>query len=166
MVFPVDLVKPLLHCFCRTHSFTISHICLFIPLKLSIMVQSFLLFALAAFTGLMEASPVRRAPSGKRGIAFPKQFKGQAGSAFTHAFNGQSSITWMYDWEAVIDGTPIQGLEYVPLLHSNQQWCTEGWSQNVATARSKYDVKYVLSFNEPDQNGYVFSSIYLPFQLV
>lgn len=118
------------------------------------MVQSTLLFALAAFTGLMEASPIhRRAGAGKRGIAFPKQFNGQAGSQFTHAFEGKSAISWMYDWEAVIDGEPVGGLEFVPLLHSNQQWCTEGWEQNVKNAQSKYDVKYVLSFNEPDQAG-------------
>jgi hypothetical protein len=129
------------------------HTCPIIHLQLLAMVQSSLLFALAAYTGLMEASPIRRAPSGKRGLAFPKQFNGQAGSTFTQAFNGQSSISWMYDWEAVIDGTPMQGLEYVPLLHSNEQWCTEGWTQNVANARSKYNVKYVLSFNEPDQSG-------------
>lgn len=59
----------------------------------------------------------RRATDGKRGIAFPKQFNGQSGSQWTHAFAGQSQITWMYDWEAVIDGEPIKGLEYVPLLH-------------------------------------------------
>lgn len=117
------------------------------------MVQASLLFALAAFSGFMEASPIRRSSSGKRGLAFPKQFNGQAGSQYTHAFDGQSSISWMYNWEAVIDGEPIKNVEYVPLLHSNQQWCTEGWTQNVANARSKYDVKYVLSFNEPDQVG-------------
>jgi hypothetical protein len=124
------------------------------------MVQSTLLFALAALSGVMEASPMHghahvhhRSGAGKRGIAFPKQFNGQAGSQWTHAFGAQSQITWMYDWEAVIDGEPAQGLEYVPLLHSNQDWCTSGWSQNVANARSKYDVKYILSFNEPDQVG-------------
>ncbi|KAH7408449.1 hypothetical protein DE146DRAFT_646239 [Phaeosphaeria sp. MPI-PUGE-AT-0046c] len=117
------------------------------------MVQSSLLLALAAFTGFMEASPIRRATGGKRGLAFPKQFNGQAGSSFTHAFAGSNKISWMYDWEAVIDGEPVSGLEYVPLLHSNQQWCTEGWAQNVANARTKYDVKYVLSINEPDQVG-------------
>ncbi|KAH8732804.1 hypothetical protein GQ44DRAFT_601580 [Phaeosphaeriaceae sp. PMI808] len=117
------------------------------------MVQSSLLLALAAFTGLMEASPIqRRAASGKRGLAFPKQFNGQAGSSYTKPFAG-SQVSWMYDWEAVIDGETAQGLEYVPLLHSNQDWCTSGWTQNVANARSKYDVKYVLSFNEPDQVG-------------
>jgi hypothetical protein len=117
------------------------------------MVQSSLLFALAAFTGLMEASPIRRAVAGKRGLAFPKQFNGQPGSSFTQPFEGHSQVTWLYDWEAVIDGTPAKGLEYVPLLHSNQDWCTSGWTQNVANARSKYDVKYVLGFNEPDQVG-------------
>ncbi|EAT88503.2 hypothetical protein SNOG_04743 [Parastagonospora nodorum SN15] len=59
----------------------------------------------------------------------------------------------MYDWEAVIDGTLRSDLEYVPLLHSNQQWCTEGWEQNVANARAKYNVQNILSFNEPDQVG-------------
>ncbi|KAH5504346.1 hypothetical protein HBI52_160030 [Parastagonospora nodorum] len=63
---------------------------------------------------------------------------GQPGAAFTQAFNGKDSISWMYDWEAVIDSTPRSDLEYVPLLHSNQQWCTEGWEQNVANARAKY----------------------------
>jgi hypothetical protein len=84
------------------------------------MIQTSLLFALAAFTGLMEASPVRRGNAGnagKRGLAFPKQFNGQAGSAYTQPFAGKSQISWMYDWEAVIDGTPAPGLEYVPLLH-------------------------------------------------
>ena len=101
----------------------------------------------------MEASPIRRASSGKRGLAFPKQFNGQPGATFTQAFNGKDSISWMYDWEAVIDGTPRSDLEYVPLLHSNQQWCTEGWEQNVANARAKYNVQNILSFNEPDQVG-------------
>jgi hypothetical protein len=117
------------------------------------MVQSSLLFALAAFTSLMEASPIRRGTSGKRGIAFPKEFNGQQGSTWTHAFEGKSPITWMYDWEAVIDGSPVSGLEYVPLLHSNQDWCTQGWTDNVNAARKNYNVKNILSFNEPDQSG-------------
>jgi hypothetical protein len=85
------------------------------------MVQASLLFALATFTSLMEASPIRRGSAGKRGLAFPKQFNGQAGSAYTQPFAGKSQISWMYDWEAVIDGTPAPGLEYVPLLHRYAQ---------------------------------------------
>lgn len=88
------------------------------------MVQSTLLFALAAFAGVMDATPLhghahvhKRSGAGKRGLAFPKQFNGQAGSQWTQPFAGSSQVTWMYDWEAVIDGTPAQGLEYVPLLH-------------------------------------------------
>jgi hypothetical protein len=117
------------------------------------MVQSSLLLAFAALTSLMEASPIRRASSGKRGIAFPKNFNGQQGSAFTHAFDGKSQVSWMYDWEAVIDGSPISGLEYVPLLHSNEEWCTTGFTDNVNAARNQYNVKNILSFNEPDQAG-------------
>jgi hypothetical protein len=154
----VDLSLSLSH-LSITHSFGIIIPVLSFTHSDHIMVQTSLLFALAAFTGLMEASPIRRSTSGKRGIAFPKAFNGQQGSQFTHAFAGQQSkISWMYDWEAVIDGEPINGLEYVPLLHSNQQWCTEGWTQNVANARAKYNVQSVLSFNEPDQVGYVIPS--------
>jgi hypothetical protein len=118
------------------------------------MVQSSILLALAAFIGLMDASPIQqRAVTGKRGLAFPKQFNNQAGSQWTKQFAGSSKVTWMYDWEAVIDGSAVSGLEYVPLLHSNQDWCTTGWTQNVANARKNYNVKSVLSFNEPDQYG-------------
>lgn len=126
------------------------------------MVKSTLLLALAGLSGLIEASPVhqqhqkyhqRRAATGKRGLAFPKNFHGNPGSAYTHSFAGHSKISWMYDWEAVIDGEPVGGLEFVPLLHSNQDWCTSGWTQNVANAQSKYQVTHVLSFNEPDQVG-------------
>ena len=52
-------------------------------------------------------------------------------------------------------GTPVSGLDYVPLLHSNEDWCTSGWSTNVANAQKNYKVTHVLSFNEPDQCGYV-----------
>jgi hypothetical protein len=52
----------------------------------------------------------------------------------------------------VIEGEPID-LEYVPLLHSNQEWCTQGWVDNVARAQKTYKVSHVLSFNEPDQCG-------------
>ena len=94
------------------------------------MVQSTsLILALAAFTGLMNASPIkpRADGEGKRGLAFPKQFNGQAGSQWTKYFAGSNKITWMYDWEAVIDGQGPSNLEYVPLLHSNQDWCVSGW---------------------------------------
>lgn len=113
---------------------------------------------LATLAALTDAAPTKRASAGKRGLAFPKQNNGVAGSTYTQLFKSYDQITWMYDWEAVIDGTPVSGLEYVPLLHSNQDWCTAGWTANVANAQKNYNVKNVLSFNEPDQCGYVFSS--------
>jgi hypothetical protein len=108
--------------------------------------------ALAGLSTMIEASPLQPRGGGKRGLAFPKQHNGVAGSQYTRHFAGKSKVTWMYDWEAVIDGQAVD-LEYVPLLHSNQNWCTEGWFTNVAAAQQKYRVTSVLSFNEPDQVG-------------
>ncbi|KAF1932016.1 glycoside hydrolase family 128 protein [Didymella exigua CBS 183.55] len=116
-------------------------------------IKSSLFMGLAALAALTEAAPTKRASAGKRGLAFPKQNNGVAGSTYTQLFKSYDQITWMYDWEAVIDGTPVSGLEYVPLLHSNQDWCTSGWTTNVANAKKSYSVKSVLSFNEPDQCG-------------
>ncbi|KAJ4325820.1 hypothetical protein N0V94_000381 [Neodidymelliopsis sp. IMI 364377] len=116
-------------------------------------IKSTLFLSLAALTVVTEAAPTKRASAGKRGLAFPKQNNGVAGSTYTQMFKNYDQITWMYDWEAVIDGTPISGLEYVPLLHSNQDWCTSGWATNVAAAQKNYKVSHVLSFNEPDQCG-------------
>lgn len=116
-------------------------------------IKSTFFMGLAALAALTEAAPTKRAPAGKRGIAFPKQHNGVAGSTYTHYFQSYLQVTWMTNWEAVIDGTPLPGLEYVPLLHSNLEWCTAGWATNVANAQKNYDVKSVLSFNEPDQCG-------------
>jgi hypothetical protein len=116
-------------------------------------IKSTLFMGLAALGVFTDAAPTKRASAGKRGIAFPKQNNGVAGSQYTKLFKGHDQITWMYDWEAVIDGTPVDGLEYVPLLHSNQDWCTTGWANNVANAKKNYKVSHVLSFNEPDQCG-------------
>lgn len=87
------------------------------------MFKSALFLTLAGLATLMEASPLKPRGGGKRGLAFPKEYSGTAGSQYTHSFAGSSKVTWMYDWEAVIDGNAIS-LEYVPLLHSNEDWCT------------------------------------------
>lgn len=129
------------------------------------MKSTFFSLALAGLSSMVDASPISMRSSsaaGKRGLAFPKQYAatGTAGSTYLSNFKSYPKITWMYDWEAVIDGEAID-LEYVPLLHSNQAWCTEGWFANVAAAQKKYKVSHILSFNEPDQQGYVFS-LYIP----
>ncbi|KAF1839974.1 glycoside hydrolase family 128 protein [Cucurbitaria berberidis CBS 394.84] len=116
------------------------------------MLKSTFFLTLAGLSTLMEATPLKPRGGGKRGLAFPKQYSGTAGSQYTHSFAGCSKVTWMYDWEAVIDGDAIS-LEYVPLLHSNEAWCTEGWFNNIANAQKKYQVSHVLAFNEPDQTG-------------
>ncbi|KAF1941613.1 hypothetical protein EJ02DRAFT_194957 [Clathrospora elynae] len=116
------------------------------------MLTSTFFMALAGLSTLIEASPLQPRGGGKRGLAFPKENNGVAGSQYTKYFSSSSKVTWMYDWEAVIDGNAIN-LEYVPLLHSNEQWCTQGWFTNVANAQKNYKVSHVLSFNEPDQVG-------------
>jgi hypothetical protein len=124
------------------------------------MLTSTFFLALAGLSTMIEASPLQPRGGSKRGLAFPKQHNGAPGSQWTHKFAG-SKVSWMYDWEAVIDGTPLD-LEYVPLLHSNQQWCTEGWFNNVANAKKNYKVSHILSFNEPDQVGGGGSNIDVP----
>ncbi|KAL6711899.1 hypothetical protein ACN47E_002942 [Coniothyrium glycines] len=116
------------------------------------MFKSAILLTLAGLSTLSEAAALKPRGGGKRGLAFPKQHNGVPGSQYTHAFANAPKVSWMFDWEAVIDGEAID-LEYVPLLHSNQQWCTEGWFNNVAAAQKKYKVTHVMSFNEPDQVG-------------
>lgn len=118
------------------------------------MLTTTFIMALAGLSTLIEASPILpRGTGSKRGLAFPKQDdKGVAGSKYTHSFAGSNKISWMYDWEAVIDGEALD-LEYVPLLHSNQEWCASTWTNNVANARKNYKVTSLLSFNEPDESG-------------
>ncbi|CAA9957423.1 hypothetical protein CFE70_001001 [Pyrenophora teres f. teres 0-1] len=108
--------------------------------------------ALAGLSTITEASPLQARGGSKRGLAFPKNHNGVSGSQYTHAFDGTSKLGWMYDWEAVIDGQAIN-LEFVPLLHSNQEWCTQTWFNNMDNARKNYKVSHVLAFNEPDQVG-------------
>jgi hypothetical protein len=116
------------------------------------MLTSTFIMALAGLSTLIEASPLLPRGGSKRGIAFPKQHNGVAGSQWARIMAESSKISWMYNWEAVIDGE-APDLEYVPLLHSNQEWCASTWANNVANARKNYKVSHILSFNEPDQTG-------------
>ncbi|KAH8692545.1 glycosyl hydrolase catalytic core-domain-containing protein [Phaeosphaeriaceae sp. PMI808] len=91
---------------------------------------------------------------GKRGLAFGKGADnpvnlGKPGALYTHYFKGYSQITWMYDWEGIIDGQAID-LEYVPMLHDDRPVFTNAWADAVARAKQSHYTKYILSFNEPD----------------
>jgi hypothetical protein len=93
----------------------------------------------------------------KRGLAFAKGAdnslnRGKPGADYTHLFTGYSNITWMYDWEGVIDGSAAN-LEYVPMLHDDREIFTTGWADAVNAARIKHRTQHILSFNEPDQCG-------------
>lgn len=116
------------------------------------------LLALLGLISIADAESVKpRNTGGKRGLAFAKGAndavnRGRPGSYYTHYFQDHSKITWMYDWEAVVDGDAAD-LEYVPMLHNDQQVFTGGWADAVALAQQKYGATCVLSFNEPDQCG-------------
>jgi hypothetical protein len=111
------------------------------------------------FAGLFQIINTKaintRTTGGKRGLAFAKSAnnavnQGRSGAEYTQYFAGYSQITWMYDWEGVIDGRAID-LEYVPMLRDDQKVFTDGWADAVAYAQQHYGTKYILSFNEPDQ---------------
>jgi hypothetical protein len=113
------------------------------------------------FTGLFQMINTKtvntQTTGGKRGLAFAKSAtnavnQGRPGAEYTQYFAGYSQITWMYDWEGVIDGRAID-LEYVPMLHDDQKVFTDGWADAVAYAQQHYRTKYILSFNEPDHCG-------------
>ena len=115
----------------------------------------FLITAIAVATAL-EAPQAHKSP-GKRGLAFAKSASarenlGRPGAEYTKFFSGPNQVTWMYDWEAVIDAEPID-LEFVPMLHSDDPVFTGGWNNAVQHAQRVYRTRYVLSFNEPDLYG-------------
>jgi hypothetical protein len=114
----------------------------------------FLTTAIAVAT-VLEAPQAHKSP-GKRGLAFgkgastPENF-GRPGAEYTKFFSGHNRVTWMYDWEAVIDAEPID-LEFVPMLHSDAPVFTRGWNDAVQHAQRVYRTRSVLSFNEPDHD--------------
>jgi hypothetical protein len=114
------------------------------------------LLALAVLTPSINTTAVEVCDNrGKRGLAFGKSAndpvnRKRPGAEYTQYFNGYSQITWMYDWEGIIDGHAID-LEYVPMLHDDQDMFTSAWADAVAFARQNYRTKHILSFNEPDQ---------------
>ncbi|KIW14528.1 hypothetical protein PV08_07312 [Exophiala spinifera] len=76
---------------------------------------------------------------GKKGLSYNT-------ASLTDAFAGKG-ISWVYNWGASPDGTPLSGTEYVPMFWGSQS--VSGWSSAVQSAISSGS-KHVLSLNEPD----------------
>ncbi|KAJ9640763.1 hypothetical protein H2204_003052 [Knufia peltigerae] len=76
---------------------------------------------------------------GKKGLSYNT-------ASLTDAFAGKG-ISWVYNWGATPDGTPLSGAEYVPMFWGSQS--VSGWSSAVSSAISSGS-KHVLSINEPD----------------
>jgi hypothetical protein len=104
-----------------------------------------ILLGLLGLTTFISAAPVSltRRGTGKRGLVYAKGSDG-----LTNYFSNGSQVSWMYDWEATVNHGS-SGLEYVPMLHSNDPVFTSVFEQNVKAANPTH----VLGFNEPDQCG-------------
>jgi hypothetical protein len=90
-------------------------------------------------------APIARAVGTKRGLPYND-------GALTKLFHiGGSKISWMYNWDSTTSGAQ-SGLNYVPMLHSDDPGHTGRWNANVKQAIKK-GATDILSFNEPDQCG-------------
>jgi hypothetical protein len=112
---------------------------------------TFLSLSILAMT-VVNASPVKvaREAPGKRGLAFNND-------AYLSKFPiDQPKFSWCYNWGPFFN--PPKGLEFVPLLHGNQEEFTKYWFGNLEKAVAGGS-KEVFSFNEPDQCGYVIPAL-------
>jgi len=67
-------------------------------------------------------------------------------------------VSWCYNWVSASkfgSGTP-GNIEFVPMLHSDEAMWTNVWAAEFE-ASYQAGARHVLSFNEPDQCGYVFT---------
>jgi hypothetical protein len=91
------------------------------------------------------SAPVARAVRTKRGLPYND-------GALTKLFHvGGGKISWMYNWDSTTFGAQ-SGLNYVPMLHSDDPDHTSRWNANLNQAIKK-GATHVFSFNEPDQCG-------------
>ena len=121
-------------------------------------------FLLLALIALVNAAPLitvprnvsaqdhSMAPSAvirKRGISYNNP-------SYVRLFDHQDSKAyWMYNWDSA-PGNTDRKHEYIPMLHSNRPDHTGAWNRNVGKrAQQGNGPIHVLSFNEPDQCGYV-----------
>lgn len=86
--------------------------------------------------------------SSKRGLAY------NSSSPALDMFTSHPKITWGHDWSSVDFHMPSQ-IEFVATLTDLSPDVLPYWEANVKTAlgRGSPDIKYLMSFNEPDQPG-------------
>jgi hypothetical protein len=111
------------------------------------MAKSILALGLMGLASMVDAAPmpVARAVGTKRGVPYND-------GELTKLFNVDGSkISWLYNWASTTSGEQ-SGLNYVPMLHSNDPGHTSTWNADVEQAINSGST-HVLSFNEPDQCG-------------
>ena len=99
----------------------------------------------SAAAATTSAAATTTSSSNKRGAAY------NTASLISPLIGDGSRIGWAYNWGQVEDGLSDvdSSLEYVPMLWSNGDDFTSGWSDNAETAISNGATNF-LAFNEPD----------------
>jgi hypothetical protein len=82
--------------------------------------------------------------SKKRGLAY------NTASLTQYFAGGNSKVSWAYNWGQTSAGS-VNGLEYVPMLWSNDPQRVQSWKAN-ADAAIAAGSTHLFSFNEPDLN--------------
>lgn len=84
--------------------------------------------------------------SGKRGLAY------NPSSGDLNMWSGYSELSWGYNWDDTPQGLPSQ-FQYVPTLWGTASVHSNNWASAVKSATSGSGTNYIMSFNEPDNEG-------------
>ncbi len=84
--------------------------------------------------------------SGKRGLAY------NPSSGNLDIWSGYSQISWGYNWDDTPQGLPSK-FQYVPTLWGLASVHSGNWDSAVKAATTGSGTNYLMSFNEPDNEG-------------
>lgn len=84
--------------------------------------------------------------SGKRGLAY------NPSSGNLDMWSGYSQLSWGYNWGDTPQGLPSK-LQYVPTLWGTASVHSANWASAVKATTSGSGTNYLMSFNEPDNEG-------------
>jgi hypothetical protein len=93
----------------------------------------------------VSSSPATPASGGKRGIAYTNV-------ADCSALASSGKMSWAYNWGVTDSGLP-SGLEFVPALSKNDPAFIGPYVKAANEGIASGSVKYIKSFNEPDNAG-------------
>ncbi|CAF9925686.1 hypothetical protein IMSHALPRED_006753 [Imshaugia aleurites] len=100
----------------------------------------------AAITTSNTNSGTTTSNSGKRGLAY------NPSSGNLDIWSAYSQLTWGYNWNDMPQGLPSQ-FQYVPTLWGLASVHSGNWDSAVKAATSGAGTNYLMSFNEPDNEG-------------